>query len=79
MAGGAFPMGDSAPRAVNEDYFNEVCPKEQRSVIRIKAVNKGLEGKPVKEVVETYVKLLKDIPDGCLELAGTFEHPFDYL
>ena len=80
MAGGDFPTGVSAPRAVSKAYFNEVvCPNGQRSVIRIKAVNKDLEGKPVKEVLDTYVKLLRDVPDGCVELAGFMEHPFDFL
>lgn len=79
MAGGSFPPGDSAPRAVNEDFFKKVCPKERRYVVSIKTVNEGIEWKPVKDVVETYVGVLKDIPEGCVELAGNMEHPFDWM
>lgn len=79
MAGGSFPPGDSAPRAVSEEFFNHVCPAERRTNISIKAVNEGLEYRPVMEVIEKYVKLLKEMPDGCVELYGGLEHPFDWM
>ena len=79
MAGGAFPPGDPAPRAVNEAFFKQVCPKERRTNITIEEVNQGLQGKPVIDVVDKYVQILKDLPDGCVELKGGMEHPFDWM
>ena len=79
MAGGAFPPGDNAPRAVSEAFFKQVCPEERRTIISIKEVNEGLGVNPVIGVVDKYVQVLKDLPDGCVELKGGNEHPFDWM
>ena len=51
MAGGAFPPGDTAPRAVSEEFFNSVCPKERRYYVNISEVNEGIVWGPVSGVV----------------------------
>ena len=79
IVGGPLPPGDRAPRAVNEDFFNRVCPYDRRKFIDIQEVNNGLKTKPTLDYLKTYVKLLSELPDGCVELRGGWDHPFDWM
>ncbi|KAI5118047.1 hypothetical protein M0805_005895 [Coniferiporia weirii] len=78
IAGGNFPPEHPAPRAVSEEWFKKVCPEERRTKVGIKDLNEGLNGATVQAVVEKYVDKLLNMPEGCVELNGGMEHPFDW-
>ena len=78
LAGGPFPPGDNHPRSVNEEYYKRVSEGKDIARLSIKELNEGLEGKPTIAILEKYVRILKDTPEGCVELFGGSEHPFDF-
>ncbi|KAH8119774.1 hypothetical protein DFH11DRAFT_1685277 [Phellopilus nigrolimitatus] len=78
IAGGPFPAEHPAPRSVSVEWFRKVCPENKRTRISIKEMNEGLENATVLEVMEKYVQKLASMTEGCLELYGGMEHPFDY-
>ena len=45
----------------------------------IKEMNEGLEWKSALEVMEKYSSKLSEISEGCVELYGVDEHPFDWM
>lgn len=79
LAGGPFPSDQPNPRSVNVEYFEKVCPFDRRTRLSIKELNEGLEGRPVIEVVEKYAAKLLAMTEGCVELYGDLEHPFDWM
>ena len=79
MAGGPFPPEHPNPRAVTVEFFNQVCPENKRTRVSIKEMNDGLGGRPPIEIVEKYVSMLLAMADGCVELYGEWEHPFDWM
>lgn len=78
VAGGSFPPDDLSPRAVNKEFYDQVCPDERRVSLSIEQINSGLKGRPVLERVEKYVEALRSVPEGCVVLSGWMEHPFDW-
>ena len=79
IAGGTFPVGHSAPRAVSFEYFQKVCPKKKIKVLYVEEINRGLEGAEVIDIMNKYVEILKNMDEGCVQLEGGLKHPFDYL
>ena len=54
-------------------------PKERRKRLSIVELNEGLLWRPVVEVVDKYVKALEETKEGCVELYGHRDHPFDWM
>ncbi|KAI8981311.1 hypothetical protein BD414DRAFT_492292 [Trametes punicea] len=67
-AGGPFPPGDPAPRAVVKEYFDQVCPPSERHVLRSDEVTDPWEQySHAGNVLNTWVEKLKHLPR-CLEI-----------
>jgi hypothetical protein len=66
------------PRAVNEEYFEEVCPRERRRRINLNEVNKSMHFAEGSEILDYYVRMIDGIGDGCLEFYGKDEYIFDW-
>lgn len=84
MAGAPFPspstvVGESIPpRAVNEEYFHSVCPRERVKVLSVEEISEGTNTSFASVVMDRYVRALRDdTEDGCVELRGQ-DHPFDW-
>lgn len=67
LAGGAFPPGDDAPRAVMKDYFDTVCP--ETLVLDHEALLSRLPWNYTGTMlVDTWVDLLNSTPERCVEV-----------
>ena len=80
MAGGPFPPGldPTPPRAVNEEYFHTVCPKDRTRIIKLSDIQNGTSGFDALKLMNAYVKVFRDeVEEGCVELRGD-GHPFDW-
>ncbi|KAI0354759.1 hypothetical protein OH77DRAFT_1425875 [Trametes cingulata] len=67
-AGGPFPPGDPAPRAVVKEYFDEVCPPSERTVIMSDEVTNAYESDShAGRVLDAWVEKLKSLPR-CVEI-----------
>lgn len=67
LAGGPFPQGDDAPRAVMKDYFDKVCPKAL--VLDHEALISRLgPDYSAGTLVDAWVELLRSIPERCVEI-----------
>ncbi|KAI0830864.1 hypothetical protein BC628DRAFT_1312385 [Trametes gibbosa] len=67
-AGGPFPPGDPAPRAVTKEYFDEVCPPSERHIIMSDEVTNAYEAEPhAGQVLDAWVEKLKNLPR-CVEI-----------
>ncbi|KAF9653549.1 hypothetical protein BDM02DRAFT_3153006 [Thelephora ganbajun] len=67
LAGGPFPQGDDAPRAVMKDYFDQVCPKtlalDHRALLsRLPPDYTG------GALVDAWVELLSSTSERCVEI-----------
>lgn len=67
------------PRAVSVEFFNQVCPEDKRTRISIKEINEGLGGRSPLGILQKYSTKLLGMSDGCVELYGFMEHPFDWM
>ena len=79
IAGGPFPLEHPNPRAVSVEFFNQVCPEDKRTRISIKEMNEGLGGRSPLKILQKYSTKLLGMSDGCVELYGFMEHPFDWM
>jgi len=67
LAGGPFPQGDDAPRAVMKDYFDQVCPKTL--VLDHRALLSRLPSDySAGTLVDAWVELLNSTPERCVEI-----------
>ncbi|KAI0327652.1 hypothetical protein GY45DRAFT_1256570 [Cubamyces sp. BRFM 1775] len=67
-AGGPFPPGDPAPRAVVKEYFDQVCPPSERHVMMSDEVTSAWEeGIHAGMVLDAWVEKLKHLPR-CVEI-----------
>ncbi|KAJ8472331.1 hypothetical protein ONZ51_g8588 [Trametes cubensis] len=67
-AGGPFPPGDPAPRAVVKEYFDQVCPPSERHVMMSDEVtNAWEENIHAGMVLDAWVEKLKHLPR-CVEI-----------
>ncbi|EIN14296.1 hypothetical protein PUNSTDRAFT_49122 [Punctularia strigosozonata HHB-11173 SS5] len=69
MVGGPMPIGSNAPRFVKKEWFDKVCPKAERTIIRTEDVTNGLSDASGQETLEAWVKKLDSLPDRCIEIA----------
>ncbi|KAI0082141.1 hypothetical protein K474DRAFT_1634064 [Panus rudis PR-1116 ss-1] len=67
-AGGPFPPGDPAPRAVGVEYYKSVCP--QSMVLNADAVYAEIGGDPTAaQVMDKWVNTFNSIQDRCIEVS----------
>ena len=67
-AGGPFPEGDPAPRAVTKEFWDIVCPNPR--VIDSYEVSDHLSQEATAlELLEAWVQKLDEIGDRCVEVS----------
>jgi hypothetical protein len=69
MAGGPMPAGSGAPLFVKKEWFDQVCPKSERTILRSEDVNTHLSNATGLEVLQNWVEKLNSLPDRCVEIA----------
>ncbi|KAF8519729.1 hypothetical protein BU17DRAFT_47491 [Hysterangium stoloniferum] len=83
-AGGPLPpvlAAAGVPRAVTRDYFEDVCPANRRTIVKVEDIHAkyGMshesDGLPT---LENWVKELRDMPDLCVEIHPHSPHVFDF-
>ncbi|KAG8747802.1 hypothetical protein FRC10_011247 [Ceratobasidium sp. 414] len=62
-AGGPWPPDDKAPRAVTEDWYNTVCPKNQRVTLDTEVVAGHLKDSDAQTLINFWSKKLRDMED----------------
>lgn len=77
-AGASWGLGDHHPRAISQKWWETVCPLPRRKVLNADDIMKevGRESDGIR-MLEEWTKLLKEIPDSCVEIVGT--QVFDFL
>ncbi len=77
-AGGPWDEGDTAPRAVSEEYFNIVCPRQDRKIINTRDIKPALREADGKVIFERWRILLAETKERCVEIvaAPREEDPF---
>jgi hypothetical protein len=70
VAGGLWDAGDSAPRSVNEDWFDVVCPVSERRIINTNDVKPAIYWEPGDVIFDHWKKLLKEAPERCIEITS---------
>ncbi|KAJ6518257.1 hypothetical protein C8R47DRAFT_960042 [Mycena vitilis] len=76
VAGGPFEADDPAPRAISEDWFDIVCPREERRIINTREVKPFVADAPGIEVLARWQTVLQDAPERCIEIEPAGEDPF---
>ncbi|THU98634.1 hypothetical protein K435DRAFT_660580 [Dendrothele bispora CBS 962.96] len=75
-AGGPWESGDEAPRSISSDWFDVVCPPENRRIINTREVKPQVKDAPGSEVFEAWRKVLAEAPEGCVEIQPAEEDFF---
>ncbi|KAK2463845.1 hypothetical protein APHAL10511_004150 [Amanita phalloides] len=73
------PNDADVPRAVSLDYFNLVCPQEQRHIINGGEVKQGLWNPTAKQLLNALVEKVHATDARCIELPQGTEQVFDYI
>lgn len=83
--GRSWPKGDSAPRSIAESYWEEVCPQEKQLHVNITAVNIELGFGSYEsgamagaEIIQRWVKYLKELDHGCVNVLWDTPRMIDY-
>ncbi|KAG8931077.1 hypothetical protein FRC02_003252 [Tulasnella sp. 418] len=69
----------SAPRAVYEEYWEQVCPPERRTHLKVSQVHQELgldNGSEGSDIMGGWVDKISKMPDNCIEIDDA--HIFDY-
>ena len=66
-AGGPWPAGDNTPRSVREEWFDKVCPPEEREIIDTDVGKEPVRWSDGKTMMDHWVKLLTDSKKKCVE------------
>ncbi|KAG8703235.1 hypothetical protein FRC12_006604 [Ceratobasidium sp. 428] len=69
-AGGSWPPDDKTPRAVTEDWYNTVCPKNQRVTLDTETVAGHLKDSDAQTLINFWSKKLKEMDERCIEIDG---------
>ncbi|KAJ3575870.1 hypothetical protein NP233_g814 [Leucocoprinus birnbaumii] len=67
-AGGPWGADDNAPRSVSEEYFDIVCPKQERRIINTRDIKPGIRWESGQTIFSTWQKLLFEAPERCIEI-----------
>ncbi|KAG8757680.1 hypothetical protein FRC11_004345 [Ceratobasidium sp. 423] len=76
-AGGAWPTGDNAPRAVSEAWYDTICPPDARVVLDTEKVAGHIKEEDAKTLIDFWAQKLRDMDDKCIEIDGR-EQVFNY-
>ncbi|KAF9553966.1 hypothetical protein CPC08DRAFT_697169 [Agrocybe pediades] len=66
--GGSWDPGDDAPRSVNVDYWNKVCPESERRIINTGDVKPPIMWEDGITIFSHWEKLLLEAPERCIEI-----------
>ncbi|KIY46101.1 hypothetical protein FISHEDRAFT_66570 [Fistulina hepatica ATCC 64428] len=67
-AGGPWEPGDPAPRSVSSEFFDVVCPRDQRRIINTADAKEPVRSANGLEIFEHWRRLLHDAPEPCIEI-----------
>lgn len=67
-AGGPWDAGDDAPRSVSEDWFDIVCPPEQRRIINTREVKPIIGWADGIDIFNHWKKILLEAEELCIEI-----------
>ncbi|KAF7365603.1 hypothetical protein MVEN_00433800 [Mycena venus] len=70
MAGGPWDGDDDAPRSISENWFDVVCPRDQRKLIHTEDVKPALANLPGDAVFDHWQKLLTEETALCVEIVA---------
>ncbi|KAG6827606.1 hypothetical protein H0H92_011145 [Tricholoma furcatifolium] len=76
VVGQPFDEGDDAPRSVSAKYFDKVCPWHKRRIIHTGDIKPGLAWKQGDETFNAWAELLRDAPEGCIEVKASGDDKF---
>ncbi|KAG9128086.1 hypothetical protein FRC07_004980 [Ceratobasidium sp. 392] len=65
-AGGSWPAGDKTSRAVTEDWYNTVCPKNQRVTLDTEAVAGHLKDSDAQNLIDFWSRKLREMEDSLI-------------
>lgn len=77
LTGGPWPTGDSAPRAVSEEWYDTICPTKDRVTLDTETVAGHLKDSDAQTLIDFWSKKLRDMEDRCVEIDGR-EQVFHY-
>ncbi|KAG6883710.1 hypothetical protein C0992_008035 [Termitomyces sp. T32_za158] len=67
-AGGSWDVGDGAPRSISEEWFDVVCPREERRIINTGEVKPTIGWADGIDIFNYWKKILLDAPERCIEI-----------
>ncbi|KAG6860179.1 hypothetical protein C0995_014749 [Termitomyces sp. Mi166 len=67
-AGGPWDMGDDAPRSISEEWFDVVCPPEERRIINTREVKPNIGWADGIDIFNHWKKILLDATERCIEV-----------
>ncbi|KAJ7909103.1 hypothetical protein B0H13DRAFT_2192958 [Mycena leptocephala] len=76
VAGGPFEPDNPAPRAISENWFDVVCPPNERRYINTRDVKRPVSEAPGIDVLTHWQKLLRAVPERCVEIVSAEEDPW---
>lgn len=76
VVGGPFGKGDRAPRSITLNWFDMICPHSERRIFRTGDIKPGLAWKEGIEIFNTWVKLLGEAPERCVEVQASGDDSF---
>lgn len=60
------PKGSSVPRAVHTEYFHQVCPPEEQTVLSGQDVLPGIRRATAQQLIEAWVAKLDQVDARCV-------------
>lgn len=81
-AGGSFPRGMMAPKAISTQSWEKICPRDKRTFLDVTTVNEelGLEDDRPNGplILERWGQKLLNMTDGCVEITFNSKHIIDF-
>ncbi|KAF8177010.1 hypothetical protein BJ912DRAFT_1132794 [Pholiota molesta] len=66
--GAPWPVNDTAPRSISEEWWEIVCPPERRRIISVREVKPKVADLPGDQIFAAWEKVLLDAPESCIEI-----------
>ncbi|KAF9046628.1 hypothetical protein BJ165DRAFT_1527705 [Panaeolus papilionaceus] len=67
-AGGSWSIGDPAPRAVSQRWFDVVCPTSERRLLYADEIKHEIQTASGDVILSHWQKLLSEAPERCIEV-----------
>lgn len=81
-AGGPFPRGIMAPRAISSDSWEDRCPYKKRKFLNVTEINIELSVEGNRSngtlILERWGRKLLELPDPCVEITYDSKHIIDF-